>query len=250
MVAFANSVAPDDTAIIFIGEKDDGAVQGATNIENIQKAVTREAEKIYPEIYFRTEVYERDGKQCVRVNIKHNGLAPHFGGPAWVRRGSQTIKATEQLYQQMLEQRQGKLRVLLQCLNRDITVEGTEPPPMLSMRNEPFAFLSKEWSVGTHHATLAAVNTHWVTFSVHITQTDRAERSEPMEKLWLSWDDERKRLKVSDGAVIVALLLAVGVLWWIKENRSSFVVFSYLATKALFCLAVIVIGIYCLMRLL
>src|SRR5882672_1438449 len=78
LVAFANSVAPGDTAKIFIGERDDGKVQGVTNTDNILKMVVKEAEKIDPEIYYRTEVYEREGKQCVLVNIKQNGLAPHF----------------------------------------------------------------------------------------------------------------------------------------------------------------------------
>jgi len=133
MVAFANSVAPDDTARIFIGEKNDGSVQGVTNPDNIQKSVTKEAEKIYPEIYYRTEVYECEGKQCVRVDIKNNGLAPHFRGPAWVRRGAVTIKATEQLYQQMVEQRLDKVRVLSQWLNKEVTVAGTQPSKALSM---------------------------------------------------------------------------------------------------------------------
>lgn len=122
MVAFANSVAPGDTAQIFIGEKDDGSVQGVTNSDNIQKIIVREAKKIYPEIYYRTEVYEREGKQCVRIDIKHNGLTPHFGGPAWARHGSQTIKATEELFQQLVEQRQAKTRVMLQWLDKDISV--------------------------------------------------------------------------------------------------------------------------------
>src|SRR5579863_4895957 len=94
LVAFANSVAPDDTAQIFIGEKDDGTVQGVTDVDSIQKSVKKEADKIYPEIYYRTVVYERDGKRCVRVDIKRNGLAPHFGGAAWVRRGSVSVVAT------------------------------------------------------------------------------------------------------------------------------------------------------------
>src|SRR5580658_8069862 len=88
LVAFANSVAPGDTAKIFIGERDDGTVQGVKSTDNIQKSVKKEADKIYPEIFYKTQVYERDGKQCVRVSIQHNGLAPHFGGQAWVRRGS------------------------------------------------------------------------------------------------------------------------------------------------------------------
>src|SRR6516162_1397410 len=76
LVAFANSVARNDTAKVFIGERDDGTVQGVTNTDNIQK-VKETADKIYPEIYYRTEAYQREGKQCVRVDIRHNGLAPH-----------------------------------------------------------------------------------------------------------------------------------------------------------------------------
>lgn len=167
MVAFANSVAPGDTAQLFIGEKDDGTVQGVTNPGSIQRSVAKEAEKIYPEIYYRTEVYEREGKQCVRVNIKHNEVAPHFGGPAWVRRGSQSIPATEQLFQQMIDQRQSRIRVLLQWLNKEVTVTGTQAPA------NPFETLtqfSQEWSVGVHQATLKVVNAHWVTFAVLTSQ--------------------------------------------------------------------------------
>jgi len=54
-------------------------------------------------------------------------------------------------------------------------------------------------------ATLAKIASHWVTFRVHIasvygagTQVHResADFSEPMEKLLLSWDDGKGRLKV------------------------------------------------------
>jgi Putative DNA-binding domain len=196
MVAFANSVAPGDTAQIFIGEKDDCTVQGVTNTENIQSRVVKEAAKIYPEIYYRTEVYEREGKQCVRVDIKRNGLAPHFGGRAWLRKGSNTVEATDDLYQQMIDQRQSKIPVLLQWLNKEVTVAGTQAPL------NPFEHLSRheaqEWSVGVHQATLKVVNTHWVTFAVLFSQQSltRRERSEPIEKLLLSWDDDSQRLKV------------------------------------------------------
>jgi hypothetical protein len=196
MVAFANSVAPGDTAKIFIGERDDDTVQGVTNADNIQKRVRQEADKIYPEIYYKTEVYEREGKQCVRVDIKHNELAPHFGGPGWVRRGSETLKATDQLYQQMIEQRQSTVRMLLQWLGKEVTIAGTQSP---LNRFEPLSRVGEqEWSVGVHQATLRAVNTHWVTFAVLTgpPYVHRVEKSEPIQKLLLSWDDERERLKV------------------------------------------------------
>jgi hypothetical protein len=196
MVAFANSVAPGDTAKIFIGEKDDGTVQGVTNTDNIQKRVKKEADEAYPEIYYRTEVYEREGKQCVRVDIKHNGLAPHFAGPAWVRKGSQTNKATEELYQQMIDQRQAKTRVLLQWLDKDVTVWWKNP------RTEQR--LDSLYRLQNEQATLTSIRSYWATFRVHLATVDESNQihresidcSEPMEKLMLSWDDGNGRLKV------------------------------------------------------
>jgi hypothetical protein len=193
LVAFANSVAPSDTAQIFIGEHDDGSVQGVSNADNIQKSVKKEADKIYPEIYYKTEVYERDGKHCVRVDIKHNGLAPHFGGAAWVRRGPTTVKATEQLFQQMVDFRQEKVRVLALWLNKSVTVEGTSRKPFMA---DAHSILAAEWSTGVHLATILAVNSHWVTFRVRGMGTHQYEKSEPMEKVLLSWDDERNQPKV------------------------------------------------------
>src|SRR5438445_6532279 len=43
---------------------------------------------------------------------------------------------------------------------------------------------------------LVTVNAHWVTFEVQVSAQYAKERSEPMEKVLLSWDDERRRLKV------------------------------------------------------
>jgi Putative DNA-binding domain len=196
LVAFANSVAPGDTAKIFIGEKDDGTVQGVTNAESINRAVAKDADRIYPPIYYQTEVYEREGKQCVLVTIKHNGQAPHFGGPAWARQGSRTVVATEDIYQQMVDQRQSKVRTLMQWLNKDVTVEGTQKPKPIRLEEIVSAFNQDEWSVGLHQATLVAVNGHWITLSVHTSATARAEMSEPLEKVWLSWDNQRGRPKV------------------------------------------------------
>ena len=50
MVAFANSVRPDHTAVILIGEQDDGTAFGVANPDNIQKKVRETADKIYPPI--------------------------------------------------------------------------------------------------------------------------------------------------------------------------------------------------------
>ena len=190
MVAFANSVAPGDTAQVYIGERDDGTVQGVTNSDNIQKSIKKSADEIYPEIYYRTEVYEREGKKCVRLEIKHNGLAPHFGGSAWVRRGSQTVKATEVLYQQMVELRQSKAQVMFQWVNKYITIHWINATRTEQRLNTLYQF-------GREEATLVSVNGHWATFRVHLANSGQSiDCSEPIEKLLLSWDDGNGRLKV------------------------------------------------------
>lgn len=199
LVAFANSVGPNDTAQIFIGERDDGTVQGVTNADNIQKTIRNECDKIYPEIYYRTEVYEREGKQCVRVDIKQNKLAPHFAGPAWVRKGSETIKATPQLYQEMVELRQSKVWTLSQWLNRRITVTGTLPEMTGMPQIYPAMWTVIDRWFGYHEATLLVVNPYWVTVRVQVWPDGHGgntDRSEPMERLLLTWDHEKDRLKV------------------------------------------------------
>jgi len=82
----------------------------------------------------------------------------------------------------MVDQRQSKVRTLMQWLNKDVTVEGTERARSFTLDKGNMPDFDQEWSVGLHQATLVGVNGHWVTFSVHTSATSRAEMSEPLEK--------------------------------------------------------------------
>src|SRR5437879_2734822 len=73
VVAFANSVQPGHTAVILIGEKDDGSIQGVKSAENIQRTVRETCNRVYPPIVWKSSVYEQDSKICVRVEIDHDG---------------------------------------------------------------------------------------------------------------------------------------------------------------------------------
>jgi hypothetical protein len=182
MVGFANSVAPGDIAQIFVGEMDDGSVQGVTNIDSIQRSIKKEAKKIYPAIYYRTEVYERTEKKCVRVDIKHNGLAPHFGGAAWIRQGATTVDATEELYQQLIDLRSSKFRELTKWLNKPVTV---------SWANRTGGVLGPNW--GAYPCELLEVTAFFSTFKNTASQK---QQSEPNDWLTLSWDNRERRLQV------------------------------------------------------
>ncbi len=188
-VAFANSVRPDHTAVVLIGERDDGSVQGVSNPDEMQKKVRKECERIYPSIVWRLKVYEKDGKHCIRVEIEYSGETPHFGDAAWIRRGSENIRASDELFQTLIDLRSGKVRELSKWLGKEIIVgadPGTTRRGIMDANDFP------RWS-GYMPAILYAVNSHWVTFNV---VEINGMRSEPIEKLMLSWADEKQCLLV------------------------------------------------------
>ena len=183
-VAFANSVRPGHTAVVLIGERNDGSAQGVSDPDEMQKKVRRECERIYPSIMWRSRVYEHDGTHCVRVEIEYSGETPHFGEAAWIRRGSETVKASEETFQRLIELRSGMVRELSQWLGKEIIVgadPGTAPRGFVNVYDLP------RWQ-GFMPAILLTVNAHWVTFEL---AESKARRSEPIEKLMLSWADEK-----------------------------------------------------------
>jgi hypothetical protein len=187
LVAFANSVMPGHVATILIGEMDDGSVQGVTNPDEIQKTIRKECEKIYPDIVWKCEAYEKQGRPCVRVEIEFSGDTPHFAGPAWVRRGSETVRASDEVFQRLLEVRLTKVRELVMWEGKNVTVEGDASSVEFRERS---IYGHPRWP-GQSPAILKSANRHWATFDV-----GGKRRSEPVEKLLLSWDDDHNRMKI------------------------------------------------------
>ena len=128
VVAFANTVRPGHTARILIGEFDDGTVQGVKNADQIQRKVRSECEEVYPPIIWRERVYEKEGKSCVEVEIEYSGETPHFGTPAWVRIGSESVVATEEMFQKLISMRSAKALTLPSPRNR----KAKSCPPALA----------------------------------------------------------------------------------------------------------------------
>ncbi len=147
----------------------------------------KEAEKIYPPIIWRSNVYEKDGKYCVRVEIEYSGNTPHFGGVAWVRRGSSTVEASEEVFQQLIEIRLEQVRELSKWLSKEVTIHGdpsTVPPHQEG--SHPYTtgrlyFHRWDWE---EVAQLVSVNRFWVT----LTDKDGEKKSESLEKLTLTYD--------------------------------------------------------------
>ncbi|HEY3313298.1 MAG TPA: ATP-binding protein [Anaerolineales bacterium] len=197
LVAFANSVQPGHIATLLIGEKDDGSIQGVTDPDNIQKHIRRECEKIYPPILWRSSVYENNGKFCIRVEIEYNGETPHFGGIAWVRQGSETKIATDEIFQRLIDLRLGIVHELAKWLEKEVTVNGDISNMPASRREEsigpPIIRIFKHRWEWEESAKIVFVNNYWVTFE-RLKTGDTS--SEPLSKLTLSFDNKNNRLKI------------------------------------------------------
>jgi hypothetical protein len=178
-VAFANSVRPGHTAVILIGEENDGKVSGVTNPDEFQKKIRKELEGIYPPIVWRQILYEREGNTCIRIEIEHSGETPHFGDAAWIRRGSESVIASSEQLTLLVSLRSGKLRTLSAWEGKPISFS-------VHMTGGP----APNW--GRFEALLETVTPHYCTFKL----TNGQRRSEPIDWLTISWDHEANRLRV------------------------------------------------------
>jgi hypothetical protein len=190
LVAFSNSVRPGHTAVILIGEADDGSAKGVKDPDSIQKTVRDKCQSIYPPILWRSTVYQKDTKACVRVEIEYDGETPHFGGKAWIRKGSITQEATEATFQRLVDYRSSKVRELAKWRGKMISIEPDTSQIMDSRIGQVYHVIPRFQKA--KEAGLVHVNGFWATFEIE----GESHLSEPLEKLTLSWDDSAKRLKV------------------------------------------------------
>lgn len=117
VVAFANTVGDPDWAVLYLGVRDNGEIQGVPveQVDGLQKRVRRVCEiEAYPPIRpARIEPIKLGNEMVVAVAITESKDKPHFAGPAYVRRGSESVNATEAQYNDLIASRHEVARVLL-----------------------------------------------------------------------------------------------------------------------------------------
>lgn len=96
LVGLANTVPEDRTAVLFIGVTDGGEIAGVSSPDALQKTVTEVCQhNCYPALRsVAQEVLDAEGKAVLAV-VSCSRDRPHFAGLAYVRRGSQTVVASE-----------------------------------------------------------------------------------------------------------------------------------------------------------
>src|SRR5712664_556496 len=184
IVAFANTLPESRTGVLFIGVNDDGSVSGVENTDKTQKSVRHHAEnECYPPIWVDQQVLTVDAKKVIAVSVAGSPRRPHFAGPAYIRRGSETIKASDAEYEKLILSRNDKRRALFEMQGNPVSVillgkqigEPNAMKPNYSIRKncnieEVTAFYAKFRIIGVGQAF-----------------------SEPLEGITISYDDVQQR---------------------------------------------------------
>jgi hypothetical protein len=123
IVAFSNSVPEGRTGVLYIGIKDNGDIQGVSNPDSLQKTIRSICEKdCYPSIQPHIEVLPVQGKSVIAVVVFESKNRPHFSGPAYVRIGSESISASQTLYDELITTRLAKPYEILKWKGKIVTV--------------------------------------------------------------------------------------------------------------------------------
>ncbi len=123
VVAFANSVPDGRTGVLFIGIRNDGRIEGVPNPDKLQKTVREVCEQdCYPPIKFSAEVLKTPEGLVLAIVVPSSVNKPHFAGPAYVRRGSESIAASLEVFDELVHSRNSKCAAVLKLKGQVISV--------------------------------------------------------------------------------------------------------------------------------
>jgi hypothetical protein len=122
-VAFANSAPIGYPAVLYIGVRDDGEIEAPQkDLEEVAKKFNSQMQKVYPRIAYVPKVISSDGLQALAVIIPGSESRPHFAGPAYVRRGPESVDSSEEQFAELIAQRNSKASFLLAWKGKTVTV--------------------------------------------------------------------------------------------------------------------------------
>ncbi len=186
-VAFANTTPIGYPAILFIGVRDDGTIEGTANLESLQKTLSKKLARVYPPLYCLTKVLEKDGKRFLAVIVPGSESRPHFAGPAFVRDGTQTVVASNDQFDRLIAERNSKTYEILRWKGKAVTF--TQPLSEYTISGTTTWAQSK-----LIPATVIDCNQHYVTLENIARKSDWA--SYPLRVIELNYDHLRSRLEL------------------------------------------------------
>jgi hypothetical protein len=187
VVAFANSTPIGDPAILFIGVRDNGDIEGTANLDSLQRTLSEKLGLAYPPIYYLPKVLQRDGKQFLAVIVPGSEDRPHFAGPAYTREGSKTVISSEKQFDVLVSERNSKVREILKWKGKVITIRSS------MTKNLDVVFI-----LGTTGGKLIGTVTECNQFYVTVESPDGAKGfvSFPLRITEINFDNHAGRLEL------------------------------------------------------
>ena len=122
VVAFANSAPISYPCVLYLGVRDTGEIESPqTNLDSMQKSFNKEMEKIYPRVAYLPRIIEQNGRQALAIMVFGSELRPHFGGPSYVRQGSETFEASKSQFDELIASRNSKVYQILAFKGKPVT---------------------------------------------------------------------------------------------------------------------------------
>lgn len=191
LVAFANSVKDGREAVLFLGVEDNGNVKGIEGIDAAQKRIREIAEgDCYPPVRYFIETFRQDEKEVLAVVIPESKSRPHFTGPAFVRKGSESVKASEEVFKWLIASHNDKTATIMNHLNQTVSAHFiTGHAVKLASQQTPGIWLTED-----------QLDYVIIGCDAHVLRLQEVKagktKSYSLAKVTISWDDEKQRIKL------------------------------------------------------
>jgi|SRR5229473_1697275 len=141
-VAFANTCAAEDPpGILCYGVRDDGTIETSTaNLDSAQKKIREKLSEVYPPIEYKTRVIPKNERSFLVLIVPGSANGPHFAGPAYVREGSSTVVASEELFPRIIDRRERKVREILKSKGQRVLMRRYVIHPAPNQQRNPWAY--------------------------------------------------------------------------------------------------------------
>ena len=181
VVALANSTPVGYPAVLFVGVKNDGTIEEGTNLDSLQQSFNKKISSVYPPIPVFHKIIRQGDKECLAVIVPGSENRPHFAGPSYIRRGSETRAASEEQFRVLIAERNTKARRILEWKDKTVTVDILN--------------VEKLQMVGRVATSQPRTVTYCDQFYVTLQYGVNIE-SIPLKRVELSYDNQQDRLKL------------------------------------------------------
>ena len=182
IVGFANSLDPTEEGVLFIGATDSGQIEAkGTNFDTLQKTFSEKMVSVYPPVYHESRIVREQDRECLAVIVPGSRSKPHFAGPLFVRKLSETVVGTSEQYDSLLAARTDKAYELQLWRGSQITIREVRRIPSA-------AYEVREYLMT---ATIMECNQFYLTVKLN-----NKAYSYPLASFELSYDQSKERLQI------------------------------------------------------